>query len=304
MASGAGGKVVGGDAKYGELIRNNLGWRAWRALPNGKTEEREWRNQRRQDVEREFKAWHDEGKEACIAAEERRNAKREDRKTQKAKPQPVKDWVVQILDVKGIEYHDRRGCGGGNNGNLWVFGADKVPGLIDSLDACGAHLTYREDAGKQFDNRPAWWLKGYPKLRDDVVESPEPETIEETEDEAALDEDLQNLAISELRQHGWPQNDLALAFGLSDEAIAEIVESLEVAETEHEQVEATTPAAEASAVDRVFGIQVVHDGTAKIGKAFLSYEQAFTAIDSAMEAVKLFGLDDPRPDIVEIEVIG
>ncbi len=108
MASGAGGKVVGGDAKYGELIRNNLGWRAWRALPTGKTEEREWRNQRRQDVEREFKAWHDEGKEACIAAEECRNAKREARKTQKAKPQPVKDWVVQILDVKGIEYHDRR----------------------------------------------------------------------------------------------------------------------------------------------------------------------------------------------------
>ena len=314
MTRGGGGMVVGGDAKYGELIRIGVGYRGWRLLPNGKREEREWKNQRRQDVEREFKEWHDEGKSDCKDAEEKRKSKRAAKNGAKTQSQvkPVKDWIVQVLDAKNVEYCDRRSHGGGGNGNLWVFGAEQVPGLIDSLAATGAQFTYRDNAGKQFGYRSAWWLKGYPELQvEDEKISPQPDTEEEgAQTLAPVNEELRDLALLDLYHAGWSQDNLAPAFGLTVDDVTVILGAapMFVPEPENKPVDdeprAETEEPTKKNIAKVFGVQIEKDGKSSINKAFLTYEEAFNAVDAAMEAVKLFDFDDPRPDITEIEIIS
>lgn len=233
---------------------------------------------------------------------------------------------MQILDVKGVEYCDRRSSGPNGNGNLWVFGAENFPGLIESFEDCGAQFTYRDNAGKQFGYRSTWWLRGYPELKSTNADRfSAKQQASPFENEVPIDKVLRELAIIELFQQGWSQEDVAKAFGLTLEAVAKIIESYPdvatspttsesapqaeatgIVESAEEATDVPTgaEAKEERPIDKVFGIRFERNGESGISKAFLSYEAAFNAVDAAMEAVKLFGFDDPRPDITEIEIVS
>ena len=88
-----------------------------------------------------------------------------------AKPveKPVRrDWVVDELDEMGLKYLDKRG----NQGCLWVYGANELSPRMKELELRGATFKLASGGGRATGGKPAWWLRDYPEQR---KEEPKPE---------------------------------------------------------------------------------------------------------------------------------
>ena len=98
-----------------------------------------------------------------------------------AKPadKPVRrDWIVDALDDMGLKYIDKRG----NQGCLWVYGANKLSPRMKELADRGATFKLSLGGGRATGGKSAWWLRDYPKERKEEPK-PEPAVTQEQLDE-------------------------------------------------------------------------------------------------------------------------
>ncbi|MDO4437373.1 MAG: restriction endonuclease [Coriobacteriaceae bacterium] len=72
---------------------------------------------------------------------------------------PMRDWVVEALESKSLEYVDLRGEGG----NLWVIGGGELDAAMSDLAKRGARFEFTFRGNKATRGRAGWWLSGYPE---------------------------------------------------------------------------------------------------------------------------------------------
>ena len=79
-------------------------------------------------------------------------------------PAPVakRDWIVEDLDRRELEYIDLRE---GAERNLWVIGGGELDSTMDELSKRGARFTFTFRGSKATRGRAGWWLSGYPEER-------------------------------------------------------------------------------------------------------------------------------------------
>lgn len=79
-------------------------------------------------------------------------------------PAPVakRDWIIEDLDRRELEYIDLRE---GAERNLWVIGGGELDSIMDELSKRGARFTFTFRGSKATRGRAGWWLSGYPEER-------------------------------------------------------------------------------------------------------------------------------------------
>lgn len=79
-------------------------------------------------------------------------------------PAPVakRDWIVEDLDRRELEYIDLRE---GAERNLWVIGGGELDSTMNELSKRGARFTFTFRGSKATRGRAGWWLNGYPEER-------------------------------------------------------------------------------------------------------------------------------------------
>lgn len=113
------------------------------------------------------------------ASPSRRIDRTDNRTAAKPADKPARrDWIIEMLDEMELRYLDKRG----NQGCLWVYGANELSPRMKELELRGATFKLAAGGGRATGGKPAWWLRDYPEQRKEEPK-PEPTVTQEQIDE-------------------------------------------------------------------------------------------------------------------------